>query len=140
MAFLDTQVCINNPYLQSRILTFLCKYNIVILDTQISSWMCFSKCLLEYYQSFMRNQGGKTELHKKVQGVNFVKVCKQCKSKLVWRTSFFWFHILFPLSFFIAFFTYSLPLSKWRACWMAPAMIYNNITFQFCYNYCLEHY
>ena len=31
----------------------------------------------------MRNQGGKTELQKKVQGVNFVKVCKQCKSKLV---------------------------------------------------------
>ena len=46
MAFLDTQICINNPYLQSRVLTFLCKYNIVILDTQISSWMCFSKCLL----------------------------------------------------------------------------------------------
>ena len=40
---------------------------IVISDTLIGSWMCFSFCLLEYCQSFMRNQEEKFELQKKVR-------------------------------------------------------------------------
>ena len=46
-AFLDTHVYINSPYWQSSgIIIFLCKYHIVISDTLLGSWMCFSCCLL----------------------------------------------------------------------------------------------
>ena len=43
----------------------------------------------------------------------------------VWGTSLFWLHVLLSMSFFVAFFIYSLPLLKWRTCWMAPTKIYN---------------
>ena len=46
IAFLDTHTCINNPYWQSSGITInLCKYYIVISDTLIISWICFSYCL-----------------------------------------------------------------------------------------------
>ena len=64
IAFLDTHVCIYNPYGQCSGIIILCKYYIVILDTVIGSWMFFSYCLLQYYQSFMRIQE-ETESKKK---------------------------------------------------------------------------
>ena len=47
IVYLDIHVCINNPYWQiSEIITLLCKYCIVVSDTLIGSWMCFSFCSL----------------------------------------------------------------------------------------------
>ena len=40
-------------------------------------------------------------------------------------TSLLWLHALFPMSLFLAFFIYPLPLPKWRTCWMAPIKIHN---------------
>ena len=46
IAFLDPHICVNKPYWHRRgIIIFLCKY-IVISDTLIGSWMCFSCCSL----------------------------------------------------------------------------------------------
>ena len=57
IAFLDTYVCINNPYWESSgIIITLCKYEIVISDTLIGCWICFSFCWLWYHQSFMKIQ------------------------------------------------------------------------------------
>ena len=81
IAFSDTHACINNPYQEgSGILTFLYKYYVVISDTQVGSLMCFSSSLLQYYQSFMRNQDGKIELQKRllreiyVRGITFLGI------------------------------------------------------------------
>ena len=47
IVYLDTHVCINNPHWQiNEIITLLCKYCIVISDTLIGSWICFSFCSL----------------------------------------------------------------------------------------------
>ena len=44
--------------------------------------------------------------------------------ELVWETSLFWVHVLLSMPFFVVFFVYSLPLPKWRTCWMtAIAMV-----------------
>ena len=37
-----------------------------------------------------------------------------------WGTSLFWLHAPLSMSFFVAFFVYSLPYPKWRTCWMTP--------------------
>ena len=38
--FLDTHVCINKPHWQgSRVIIFLCKYDIAILDTSVGSFL-----------------------------------------------------------------------------------------------------
>ena len=65
IAFLDTHVCINNPYRQRcRIIISLCKSCIVISVTLIDS--SFSCCSLSYYQSFKRIPEEKIELQKRV--------------------------------------------------------------------------
>ena len=38
---------------------------------------------------------------------------------------FFWLHVLLYMSLFIAFFVFSLPLSKWHTCWMVPIKIHS---------------
>ena len=40
-------------------------------------------------------------------------------------TSLFWLHVLLSMSFFVAFPVYSLPLPKWRTCWMSHIKIHN---------------
>ena len=50
---------------------------------------------------------------------------KKYIEEFVWGTSLFWLHFLLSMSFFIAFFVYSLPIPKWRTCWIAPIKIYN---------------
>ena len=66
IAFLDSHVCINNPYRQSSgIIIFLRRYYVVISHTLIGSKMSFSCRLLQYYQSFIRNSEEKLELQKK---------------------------------------------------------------------------
>ena len=45
----------------------------------------------------------------------------------MWWTSLFWLHSFFSMSFFAAFFVYSLPLLKWRTCWMTAINIHNII-------------
>ena len=88
-AFLDTHVCIKNPYRQkSGIITFLCKYYIVISNIQMGSWMCFSCCLLYYYQSFMRNQKERIKLQE-----------KEHRRISVWDINFFLLHTLVSMSF-----------------------------------------
>ena len=64
----------NKPNWQSSgIITFLRKPYIVISDTQISSWICFSLRFLYNYQSFMRNQEGRIELRKKIHRQSCVR-------------------------------------------------------------------
>ena len=97
ITFLDTHVCINNPkWKSSGIIVILCKYYIVISDTLIGSWMCFSYWSL-YHQSFMRIQEEKIKLQKKV----YRRICV--------RNIAFWMHALLLISFFDAFFVYSFP-------------------------------
>ena len=55
-----------------------------------------------------------------------------CKEEFVWETSLFWLHALLSMLFFVAFFVYSLPLPKWRTCWMAPIKIHNISMMVFC--------
>ena len=45
--------------------------------------------------------------------------------KNLWGTSLFWQYALLSMSFFVFVFVYSLPLTKWHTCWMAPKKIYN---------------
>ena len=77
----------------------MCKYNIVISDTQVSSF-------------FMRNQEEiKIELQKKVN----TRICVKDNTFLTAP--------LLSMSFFLAFFVYSLPLPKRRTCWMVTIKI-----------------
>ena len=77
----------------------MCKYNIVISDTQVSSF-------------FMRNQEEiKIELQKKVN----TRICVKDNTFLTAP--------LLSMSFFVAFFVYSLPLPKRRTCWMVTIKI-----------------
>ena len=41
----------------------------------------------------------------------------------MWGTSLFGLLAFLSKSFFVAFFVYSLPLPKWRICWMTPYII-----------------
>ena len=90
-AFLDTHVCIKNPYWQSsRIIKFFCKY-IVISDTLIIALGCV----------FL------------VGRCNIIRASWNSRKKrlsyrktFVWGTSFF--ACMHVMSFFIAFFVYSL--------------------------------
>ena len=62
----------------------------------------FLGCSLLMLAVILRNQEGiKIQLQK-----------KNCIEEFVWGTS------LLSMSLFIAFFVYSLPLSKWRTCWI----------------------
>ena len=45
---------------------------------------------------------------------------KKYIEECVWGTSLFWLHAPLSMSFFVAFFVYSLPYLKWRTCWMTP--------------------
>ena len=98
--------CINNPDWQSGgIIIFLCKYFIVISDLLVGT---FLNVLFLMLAVILRNQEGKNiQLQK-----------KNCIEEFVWGTSLFSLHALLSMSLFIAFFVYSLPLSKWRTCWI----------------------
>ena len=50
---------------------------------------------------------------------------KKYIEEFVWGTSLFSLHALLSMSLFMLFFVYSLPLSKWRTCWMVPIKIHN---------------
>ena len=99
IAFLDTHLCINNPYWQSSgIIIIFCKYYIVIWDTLIGSCMYFSCCLLQYYQSFIRK--------------NWVPE-KWTQKDLSGGYHFFWLQTLLLMSFFVAFLsTHSLSFTS----------------------------
>ena len=73
IAFLDAHVCVNSPYWQNiGIITFFCKYYIVVSDTLIGSCMCFSCCSLWYYRSSLRNEEGNIKLQRKIHR----RICK----------------------------------------------------------------
>ena len=50
---------------------------------------------------------------------------KKYIEEFVWGTLPFLPHSLLSMSLFIAFFVYSIPLSKWCTCWMIPIKIHN---------------
>ena len=50
---------------------------------------------------------------------------KKYIEEFVWVTSLFWMHTLLSISLFIAFFIYSLHISKWHSCSMVPTKIHN---------------
>ena len=113
--FIDTHVCINNPHwLTSGITIFLCKYEVVISDTLVVSFLDVLFLLVAVILSeFMRNQKERLSYRKK------------SIEKSVWRTSRFRLHALLSVSFFVTFFVYCLSLPKWRTCWMDPTKIHN---------------
>ena len=83
----------------------MCKYFIVISVLLVGT---FLDVLFLMLAVILRNQEGKKiQLQK-----------KNCIEEFVWGTSLFSLHAFLSMSLFIAFFVYSLPLSKWRTCWI----------------------
>ena len=106
-------VFINSPHWQSSgILIFLCKYYIVISDTLVYSFLDALFLLLAVILS---------EVHEKPRRKDWVTE-KSTKKNLC--EGYHFFDCTLSLCLFVAFFVYSLPLSKWRACGMAPIKIY----------------
>ena len=107
-----THMCINNPHWQSSgIIIFLCKYYIVISDTLVGSFLNVLFLLLAVISELHEKPKGiKIELQKKVQR----KICVRDITFLTARL---------PMLFFVAFFVYTLPLPKWRTCWMVRYII-----------------
>ena len=93
---------------------FLCKYFLVISDTQVDSFLDVLFLLLAVIlQSFMRNQEGKIEWQKKVHG----RICVKNKN-----ITFLTVHPSFDV---YPFFVYSFPLPDWRTLGMAPIKKYS---------------
>ena len=112
--FIDTHACINNPHWQSSgIIILLCKYDIVISDTLVGS---FLDALFLFFAVIL------SELHEKPRR----RVTeKSSKKNLCEGHHVFWVRALLTMSSFVAFFVYSLPLTKWGNCWMTPIKIHN---------------
>ena len=109
-------ICINNPHWQSGgIIIFLCKYFIVISDILLGTFLHVLFLMLAVIlQGYLRNQEGiRIELQKKVHE----RIC-------VRDITFFTARPPFYVTFY-PFLCLSLPLSKWRTCWMVPIKIHN---------------
>ena len=109
--------CINNPHWQScGIIIFLCKYYIVISDALIGSFLDVLILLLAvtlsgFHEKPRRNEDWITKkVHRRIclRDITFLVACPP-----------------FYVTFFVAFFVYSLPLSEWRTCWMVPIKRHN---------------
>ena len=108
-------MCINNPHWQSSgIIIFLCKYDIVISNILVGSFLDVLFFLLTVILS---------ELQEKPRRKDWVT--EKIRRRILWGTSLFWLHTLLSMSFTVAFFVISLPLPKWRTCWMVPLKIHN---------------
>ena len=111
---LDT-CCINNPDWQSSVITFLCKYNIVVSDTLVGSFLdvlflLFAVILSGFHEKPSRNRDWITEKN------TYKNLCEG--HDVLDGTSCF-------LCDFFAFLVYSLPHLKWHTCWVAPIKIHN---------------
>ena len=96
---------------------FIVSYFMVILDPLRSFFfdglfLLLAIILSELYDKPRRNKDSVTE--------------KKCIEEFVWGTSMFWLHAFLSLQF-VTFFVYSLPLPKWRTCWMAPIKTHNTL-------------
>ena len=121
--FLVTYVFINNLHWQnSGILLFLRKYYIDISDTLVGSFLDVFFLLLAVIISEFREKPRKKNWRYR----------KKYIEKVLWGISLFWLHALLPMSFFFAFFVYSLPLPKWSTCRMASIKIYILLWVVFC--------
>ena len=109
--------CINSPHCQSSgIIIFMCKCYINISVTLVGHFLdvfflLFALILSGLYEKPWRNKDWVTE--------------KKAHRKMWVRTWLFWLHVLLSMSLFVAFFVYSVPLPKWRTCWMSPIKIRN---------------
>ena len=102
--FIDPHICINNPHWQSSgIIIFLWKYDAVISNTLVGSFLDVRFLLLAVI--LIIRASWKTKNERLSNRKNFT-------AEFVWGTCLFWLHILLSMSFFVAFFTYSLPLPK----------------------------
>ena len=111
--FLDTHVWIDNPHWQnSRIIIFLYKYDIVILDKLVGSFLDVLFFLLTVILS---------ELHEKPR----LSCGKKNIEEIMWGALLFWLHSFLSMSFSVAFFVFSIPLPTWCVCWMAAKKIRN---------------
>ena len=120
--FLDRLVFINKPHWQSSgIITFLCKYDIVIPETLVGFFLNVLFLLLQDYHSFMRNEEGiKIELQKKVHR----RICVRHVTFFDFTRSFLC-HFLLPYSF--------TTFPKWRTYWMVPIKIHIALGGNLCY-------
>ena len=111
--FLDTLMFRNNPNWQSSgIITFLCKYDIVIPETLVGFFLNVLFLLLQDYHSFMRNEEGiKIELQKKVHR----RICVRHVTFFDFKRSFLC-HFLLPYSF--------TTFPKWCTYWIVPIKIH----------------
>ena len=99
MAFLNTHVCINKPYWQScGIILFLCKYYIVISNTQILVARC------NIIRASWETKKERLSYRKK-----YIEA-------FVWGILLFWLHGVHPMSFSSLYFVYSFPLHKSSIC------------------------
>ena len=53
----------------------------------------------------------------------WVSYRKKIMEEFPWGKSLFWLHAFLSMSFFVAFFVYSLPFPNWRTCWMVQYII-----------------
>ena len=110
--------CMNNPHWQSGgVIIFLCKYFIVISDILVGTFLHVPFLLVVVIRATWE-EGIKIELQKKVHR-------RICVTDITFFdcTPSFLCHVLL-----LAFFVYSLPLSKWRTCWMVLTKIHNIAT------------
>ena len=111
--FLDTHVWIDNTHWQnSRIILFLCKYDIVILDKLVGSFLDVLFFLLTVILS---------ELHEKPR----LSYGKKTWKKLCEGHYFFDCTNSFLCHFLLLFFVFSIPLPTWCVCWMAAKKMHN---------------
>ena len=110
--FLDTHVCTNNSHWQSSGIIFLCKCNISYTGR------LFLGCVLFSAYSDIIKASWETKK-------DILSYRKKYIEEFVWGTLVFRLRALLSMSFFVAFFVYSLPLSKWRTCWMALIKVHN---------------
>ena len=115
--FLDTHACINNPHWEvSGIIIFLRKYYIVISDAL--GGFSFGCVLFVARCNIIRALSETKKEQRFSYRENYIE-------EFVWGTStLFWLPVLLFMSF-VAFFVDSLPLPKWRTCWMTSIKIHD---------------
>ena len=90
---------------------------LVIADTLVGSFLDVLFLLLAVILSEFHEKPKKETWEGKKKKI---ELQKRYIEEFVWGTSLFWLYALLSMTFLVTFFVYSLPLLKWRTCWIAP--------------------
>ena len=97
-------------------------------------WHIFVQIFYSYFRYTVRHSLGCTLF---VASCNIIRATWETKKEqrlsyrkkkieeFVWELPLFWLQAFFSMSLFIAFFIWTLPLSKWRTCWIVPIKIHH---------------